>query len=112
MLAAQRLRDAYLADALIGAAGRPAVLITGGGHARLDYGVPFYLGVRAPEARVVSIGLTEVVADATEPTAYARTEGTVPAFDFLWFTPRTDTEDPCELFREQLERMRQPGPAD
>jgi hypothetical protein len=26
-------------------------------------------------------------------------------FDYVWFTPAVDDEDPCEKFRKPLERM-------
>ena len=29
-----------------------------------------------------------------------------PGFDLIWFTPRVDDEDPCEKFRDQLEKLR------
>jgi hypothetical protein len=28
------------------------------------------------------------------------------AYDFLWFTPRVDDLDPCDRFKEQLEKMK------
>jgi len=28
-------------------------------------------------------------------------------FDFVWFTPRVDDDDPCEVFAEQLRRIRE-----
>jgi len=33
-------------------------------------------------------------------------------FDYVWFTPRVDESDPCEKFREQLEKMRAPKHGD
>jgi hypothetical protein len=29
-------------------------------------------------------------------------------FDYVWLTPRVDDRDPCESFRKDLERLRQP----
>lgn len=89
MADAQRARDASMADQLL-ASGGPAVLISGTGHARQDRGAPAYLRARRPGVRVVSVAFREVQAAQQEPGA----KGENP-FDFLWFTPRLDDEDPC-----------------
>jgi len=113
MAATQTAKDAQMADVLRrGAAaagpGNGAVLIAGGGHARIDLGVPWYLRRAAPDARVVSVGLLEVVAGESDPAAYARTFGVehLP-FDFVWFTPRADELDPCAEFADQLRRAKE-----
>ncbi len=100
MIDAQRVRDATLAEALLRSS-VPAVLIAGAGHARKDRAVPLYLARRAPERRVLSIAFMEV--GHQTPEAIAELE---QAFDFVWFTPRVDDLDPCDRFREQLEKMR------
>jgi uncharacterized iron-regulated protein len=96
---AQRARDAVLADNVAKALAHPesdgAVLITGGGHARSDLGVPLYLSRLAPGRSLVTIVFLEVADDATTPEAYGeRYQGAVP-FDFLWFTPRANDHDYC-----------------
>jgi uncharacterized iron-regulated protein len=107
MIAAQRLRDAHLADSLLLAApmGR-AVLIAGLGHVRNDRAVPVYLADEARDDAVVSVGFVEVGDEAVLPSDYASAFGTdrLP-FDYVWFTPRFDNSDPCEQFRKQLEKM-------
>lgn len=112
LVAAQRLRDATMSDAMIlareaGAGGRPrqTVLIAGSGHVRRDYGVPHYLAERSPETRILAVSMTEVVNGVDDPAAYLPGDAAEPVFDVLWFTPRTEREDPCEAFREQLEKM-------
>lgn len=112
LVAAQRLRDATMADAMIlareaGAGGRPrqTVLIAGSGHVRHDYGVPHYLAARSPETAVLAVSMTEVVDGVDNPAAYLPGDAAEPVFDVLWFTTRTQREDPCEAFREQLEKM-------
>ena len=85
----QRARDAMMADRLA-AVGRTVggVLIAGNGHVRTDRGVPWYLARIRPDARIVSVGLLEVADGVDE----------VPAdlpFDYVWFTPRADDEEPC-----------------
>jgi len=104
-------KDAAMADAMVrglARAGRDsALLIAGTGHVRGDWGVPWHLRKLAPEARIVSFGLVEVVADEYEPGAYGALFGGTWPFDFVWFAPRVDDDDPCEVFAEQLRRARQ-----
>lgn len=104
-------KDAVMADRMVGARGPrkadAAVLIAGGGHVRADWGVPLHLKRRAPDTRIVTVGLAEVEKDEFDPAAYAeRYDGAFP-FDFVWFTPRVDDDDPCEAFAEQLRKMRE-----
>lgn len=105
----QRAKDAIMADALLRAIaldGRDtAILITGASHARGDRGAPWHLRRMAPASVAVAIGFTEVQPGETAAGAYERAEGGPRAFDFLWFTPRVDNDDPCEVFAEQLRRM-------
>ena len=84
MIEAQRARDARMAAVLAGRS--TTVLIAGNGHARRDRGVPFYLA----GGGVLSVAFIEVEADKTAPRDYAQD------FDYLWFTPRVDREDPCK----------------
>ncbi len=113
MAAAQTAKDAQMADALhhgVGLAGRRngAVLIAGAGHARSDLGVPWYLRRVARGERIVSIGLIEAAADATDPRAYASGfDSDHLPFDFVWFTPRLDDKDPCAAFADQIQRAKE-----
>jgi uncharacterized iron-regulated protein len=89
MFRVQRARDAMMADRLA-TVGRRAggVLIAGNGHVRNDRGVPWYLGRMRPDARVLSVGLLEVL-DGVD---------SVPLdlpFDYVWFTPRAGAGEPC-----------------
>ena len=95
---AQRARDATMADRMLKQRTRGAVLIAGAGHVRRDIAVPIYLRARAPDARIVAIGMTEVIAGRDTPSAYetAAASGVVdPVFDYLWFAPPADRADPC-----------------
>ena len=84
------------------------VLIAGNGHSRADRGVPWYLGRGAAGAAIVSVGLLEVVPGEDDPAAYAASFGAEDLpFDFVWFTPRVDDQDPCEVYAEQLRRAKQ-----
>lgn len=90
MVAAQRLRDAALARAVIAAlgdSGGPVVLITGTGHARDDRGVPQALALAAPDLRVVSVGQYEVDPGPSAP------------HDFWLVTDAVPRPDPCAAFR-------------
>jgi hypothetical protein len=52
----------------------------------------------------------EVEAGENEPGVYAdRLAGLPMPFDFLWFTLPVEREDPCEQFRQGLERLRNRG---
>jgi len=110
MVLAQRARDATLADSLVSRADADGgVLIAGVGHVRADHGVPLYLAARAPGAPIVVVAPLEVREGATKPEDYmAQFDGALP-FDFVWFTPRMDYDDPCARFpgpRAQLLQAR------
>jgi uncharacterized iron-regulated protein len=94
----QRARDAHMALALRDAGADGAVLIAGASHVRRDVGVPRAL----PEGETASVAFLEVAPGAGLPEPRV--------FDYVWFTPRVDDRDPCERFRESLERLRQPAP--
>lgn len=111
MAAAQQVRDAVMAEAMLQAAARPGrdgtILITGNGHARRDRGVPYKLAEMVPGRSVASLGLFEVAAGADSPADYgARFDGALP-FDLVWFTPLADPTDPCESFARQMQRARE-----
>jgi uncharacterized iron-regulated protein len=104
MTLAQRFRDAHLADALIGAAARhgSAILIAGNGHARSDRGVPWYIRLRTPGTRVMSVLFLEVEKGKTDPLAYIpRDPDGQAAADTIIFTPRADRDDPCLRFQKK-----------
>ncbi len=56
---AQRARDAMMAEALLNVHSGTAVAILGREHVRRDLSVPRYLAARAPQRKVVVIGLIE-----------------------------------------------------
>ncbi len=109
MIAAQRARDAQMAERLAAAGQRDgAILIGGNGHVRKDRGVPAFLALQAPGAPTISLAFLEVQRNDTEPEAYATYFGRSPfPVDYVWFTPRLDDLDPCERFRAPLDRLRQ-----
>ncbi|MCB9793911.1 MAG: ChaN family lipoprotein [Alphaproteobacteria bacterium] len=101
MVLGQRLKDAWMARALRDAAASamtvraPALLVAGGGHVRPDRAAPLYL------SESYSVTFVEVPrgGGALDPAEL------VGAADAVWFTPRVDELDPCEVFLEQLEKM-------
>jgi uncharacterized iron-regulated protein len=96
ILQVQRVRDALMADAILS---HPrTVAIIGRGHARADLGVPLYLALRAPQRRVVSVGLVEVERDKARPQDYE--DARPGTHDLVFFTPRAGREDPCADFRQ------------
>ncbi|MDH3915275.1 MAG: ChaN family lipoprotein [Chromatiales bacterium] len=106
LVVAQRLRDATMADAMLTADGRPTVLIAGAGHARRDYGVPFYVLARQPGLAVASVSFVEVRDGHLDPQAYVDQIETLPApFDYLWFTSRVLADDPCEQFKDSFKKF-------
>jgi uncharacterized iron-regulated protein len=109
IVSAQRARDAHIAQRLAAVAGEDgAILIAGVGHVRRDYGVPLYLRHQAPGGSVTTVAFIEVDSHDKDVSAYAGRfhQATMP-FDYVWFTPRVDDEDPCAKFEEQLKRFRQ-----
>ncbi len=103
MALAQQVKDAWMAWRLSEAADtRGAVLIAGGEHVRRDRGVPHFLSLYDPRP-VASVSFREVADAGREASDYAGSEQA----DYVWFTPRLDDSDPCDAFREQLERLRQ-----
>ncbi len=112
MIAIQRSRDATMAWALIVAARRHgrAVLIAGAGHTRSDRGVPRFVRAMGAPDSMISIAFMEVRPGRNQAADYAAVYGTTALpFDFVWFTPAVDFQDPCEKFREALEKMKLKG---
>lgn len=105
MVKAQRLRDTRMARQLSQHATKDgAVLIAGNGHARRDYGVPFYLAA-AGHTDLLVLRPTEVRHGVLQASEYLD-RSPAPIADYLWFTTRVDNLDPCEQFKKQLQRMK------
>jgi uncharacterized iron-regulated protein len=94
MRAAQTVRDAAMARALMRAAeSGPAWLVAGNGHVRRDIAVPRLLRAAAPATNVLAVGLLERPAGGGMPAPAARS-----MFDLVIVTPRTVRPDPCASF--------------
>lgn len=99
LVRAQRLRDATLADTVLESGDAQIVFILGRGHARRDVGVPRYLVARRPGIRVLSIGMVEVQAGRTDPSAYETERAAdIAPYDLVMFTARAERPDPCLAF--------------
>lgn len=113
MVNVQRLKDGGLANAMMTARADNddrgiVVLIAGSGHVRKDYAVPAVIRNREPDAGIVAISFREVVSGKDDISDYFDDQGKNGsaedrAFDFIWFTPRVEREDPCEKLRRHLE---------
>ena len=96
MLPLQRYRDAYMANRYFELARSSGVVayILGNGHARRDYGVPYYLSAINSELKIVSVGQKE-----------AGSEMATAAFDFIIDTDRFQRPNPCEKAKHQFKRI-------
>lgn len=95
LVAAQRARDALMADVMLAHAGRGVVGIVGRGHARRDLGVPRYIAQRDAQTTVAAVGMVEVDSERLRAEDYP---SDLAQFDYLWFTPRAQRKDPCAGF--------------
>lgn len=99
MALAQIARDTMLAHRVVeGDRGGGAILIAGNGHVRKDRGVPWHLRARGGLGGIIAIGLIEVREGAHDPMRYG--EQGAPPFDFVWFTPSADRDDPCAHWKQ------------
>jgi len=110
LILSQRTRDATMAARLASSdRGGGALLLSGYGHARGDRGVPYLLDDLRQRGELVSILFASVRGELTEPSDYRQWfgSGTLP-FDYLWFTPRVDDEDPCDRLRRIYGKGKRP----
>ncbi|MGE4279201.1 MAG: ChaN family lipoprotein [Magnetospirillum sp.] len=103
MVRVQRARDAVMAYTVTRAA--KSILIAGAGHVRKDLAAPTHLAEMEPKRKVMSIAFIEVQAGKDDPTQYAESfdSDTLP-FDAVWFTARAERPDPCETFRQHMQK--------
>lgn len=100
MAAAQRYRDAHMADVVATLAKeRTTILLAGNGHVRTDRGVPYYLANRSQA--YVSVLLLEVEDGKSDPAAYGPF-----AADAIIFTARAERKDPCEEMRAMMQKKK------
>ncbi len=93
MIAAQRARDAVMAQIVAKHAGTGAVLVAGNGHVRRDFGVPLYLQDSTAPANLLAVGFIEVQDGQLQTADYY--DSSAPEYDYIVFTERVAREDPC-----------------
>lgn len=94
MIEAQRLRDAALASAVLRARQQErglVAVIAGNGHTRKDRGAGTYLPT---DLEVLSLGVLEADVELVPEDVAA---ANLP-YDFAWFVPPAEREDPCAVF--------------
>jgi uncharacterized iron-regulated protein len=72
---------------------RKTVFIVGAGHARKDFGIPWYLERLKPGIRIHSIGMNETGAEAK-----------TAVFDQVITTEAVKREDPCAALKEKFSK--------
>lgn len=99
---AQRARDAAMWLSLkqpAQAPGRPAVLLAGNGHVRLDYGVGQLAAADQPRAKLLSLAFVEQHSAPSQA-----------AYTHVWVTAAPVRQDPCVGLRETLGRKSATAP--
>lgn len=104
MIEVQLARDAFMAQQLRRHAGEDgAVLIAGNGHVRRDRGVPWHLQEAADgPIRPFVVRMTQVGSEVWPPDV---SELDPELADAVLATSRVPGPDPCERFRESLDKM-------
>lgn len=108
MIQVQRMRDAFLAKAMLSPKVTDgAVLIAGAGHIRKDWAVPNLIRQKMPDADIISIAFLEVDPDRASPSDYSlAVEGLGQPFDFIYLTPSADLTDQCEEMRKYMKKKK------
>lgn len=101
LLLAQRTRDATMAERMERAdVGDGVLLISGYGHVRGDRGVPYLLGEKRQQGELVNVLFASVKDELLQANDYATWFGSQELpFDYVWFTPRVNDEDPCDKLK-------------
>jgi uncharacterized iron-regulated protein len=111
MVEAQRLKDAWMARALIEAP-KPVVLIVGRGHTRPDRGIPWAIkqilkrrgSSTTLRVKVLSLDIADPAQKERRGSTSIVTEDGGIVVSLMTAPHRTD--DPCERFKEQLRRLK------
>ena len=105
----QQFRDAVFAENVMKAGRiRGAILISGSGHVRNDFAVPYFIKSKEPASSVASLALTEVIAGKNDPASHIPLDqNKKPTVDFLWFTPGKKRPDPCLKFKKNMAQQKE-----
>ncbi len=102
MARAQLQRDYVITNTLINSK-LPVVLIAGAGHVRNNYAIPMQLLHKYHQLAYISIAFVPVQPGWNDPNDYL--DESPAEFDILYFTPSHTNEDPCLVFRKQLQNL-------
>lgn len=89
---AQRSRDAAMFAAMHGAR-KPAILVAGNGHVRMDYGVPVFIRALDAAEAFVSVGFVEDTDDLGARLGILKQQ-----YHYIWVTEHQERSDPCAGF--------------
>jgi uncharacterized iron-regulated protein len=89
----------------------PVVIIIGGGHTEYGLGVINRVAAIDKSIKQINIGLTEITITPSKLEEYLlpldlKGYPKTPMADYLWFTQRVSYTDPCEKFKDMLEKMK------
>lgn len=89
----------------------PVVIIIGGGHTEYGLGVINRVTAIDKTIKQINVGLTEITIKPSKLEEYLLPLGLkgyrkAPLADYLWFTQRVSYADPCEKFKDMLEKMK------
>lgn len=104
MIKAQRLKDAWMAKTLLDHP-VPSVLIVGRGHTHERWGVPWALKQLSEAPPPVLV--IELTPEASPPREATSQHATTAQTSIKITLPAHRTDDPCDRFREQLQKMKE-----
>ena len=100
MISMQRYKDAFMASQYFSTTSSPkksqkiVLYLVGSGHARNDFGAPYYLRHKDENLKILSLLLQE---EGTEKSSTA-------PFDYAIPTGAFEREDPCSKFKDSLKK--------
>ena len=89
--------------------GQAVLMIIGAGHTRHNLAVIERVNHILPGVRQFNLGYQELALEPQAADDYYQTQKIAdrqlaPSHDYLWFTPRSSFEDPCDRFKIQLQK--------
>lgn len=90
----------------------PVLMIMGGGHSEYNMGVYERVAFLRNGVKQLNLGILEIAHKQIPLKQYMQRERIgerefLPSYEFIWFTPRVDYEDPCLKYKKMLEKMKQ-----
>ena len=108
MTSVQRAKDGLMANTLMDAdQGDGAVLISGSGHVRRDWAVPFVIKAKQPKAEIVAVAFSEASPGYKTAKDYMPDAAPgAPIFDILYFTPLAEKRDYCADLKKHFKHKK------